>query len=127
MSTLQTETPKPAKADISADGSENELPGNRQNSIRQNARAVSWFSWLRVYAERVNGRLVTRMLLFDGTLRQHRLEILAHDLCHGEFVLQDLSVTTKRVELFVWLLAFRFLGREFLLGGEFDRFLCALP
>ena len=98
MPTFQTETPKPTQANISADGSENELPGNRQNSIRQNARAVSWFAWLRVYAERVNGRLVTRMLLFDGALRQHCLEILAHDLCHGEFVLQ---VTTKRVELFV--------------------------
>ena len=38
---------------------------------------------------------------FDGALRQHCLEILAHDFCHGELVLQDLSVSTKRVELFV--------------------------
>ena len=33
--------------------------------------------------------------------RQVGPEILAQDLCHGEFVLQYLSVTPKLMELFV--------------------------
>jgi hypothetical protein len=59
MSTFKTDTPKPTKTNINADGSENELLGNRQVSIRRNPRAVSWFFLLRVYAEPGNGRIVT--------------------------------------------------------------------
>jgi hypothetical protein len=42
MSTFQTDTPKSTKTNISADGSENDLLGNRQISIRRNPGAVSW-------------------------------------------------------------------------------------
>ena len=67
---FQTDTPKPTKTNVSADGSENELPGDRQfwNSIMRNLRAVSSFLLLRVYTARVNGRIVTRMPLFAGAL-----------------------------------------------------------
>ena len=39
---FQTDTPKPTKTNFSADGSENELPGDRQswNSIRRESRLV---------------------------------------------------------------------------------------
>ena len=67
---FQTDSPKPTKTNFSADGSENELPGDRQfwNSIMRNPRAVSSFLLLRVYTARVNGRIVTRMPLFAGAL-----------------------------------------------------------
>jgi hypothetical protein len=57
MSTFQTDTPKPTKTNISADGSENELLGHRPISNQANPRSVSWFFW--VYAERRNGGIVT--------------------------------------------------------------------
>ena len=91
MSTFQTDTPKPTKTNISADGREN--LGKRQISIRRNPTAVSWFFRLRVHAERgMDG-------YEDAALRRRSTasstEILAHDLCHGESVLQDLSLTTS--------------------------------
>jgi hypothetical protein len=55
--------------------------------------------------------------------RQLGPKAFAHDLCHSEFVLQDLSVTAKLVELFVELLAFRFLNCKLLLErSELDDF-----
>jgi hypothetical protein len=39
MSTFQTDTPKPTKTNISTDGSENELLGNRQISFKRNPGA----------------------------------------------------------------------------------------
>jgi hypothetical protein len=49
--------------------------------------------------------------------RQLGPNAFAHDLCHSEFVLQDLSVSANLMELSVQLLAFSFPCREFLLQG----------
>jgi|RhiMethySRZTD1v2_1073278.scaffolds.fasta_scaffold358007_2 hypothetical protein len=56
--------------------------------------------------------------------RQLGPKAFAHDLCHSEFVLQDLNVPANLMELSVQLLALSFLGRKFLLEGcELDSFL----
>ena len=68
MSTFQTDTPKPTKTNISADGREN--LGNRQISIRQNPRAVSWFFRLRVHAERGKRMTLDTDFLRLVTLRE---------------------------------------------------------
>ena len=56
--------------------------------------------------------------------RQLGPKAFAHDLCQSEFVLQDLSVPAKLMELSVQLLAFSFFHGKFLLEGcELDNFL----